>query len=79
MTSRMNRSFEEMRHEQHTRMKNVMADIRAFNESMKSSAEHGMKSCEMQRLRFQVDRYEQVIPVCQAQIKDLKEQNQKRR
>ena len=79
MTSRMNRTFEEMRDDQHTRMKNVMADIRALSDSMKSSAEHGMSSSEMQRLRFQNDRYEQVFPLCQVQIKDLKEQNQKLR
>ncbi len=30
MTRRMNRSFTEMRDEQHTRMKNVMADIRVI-------------------------------------------------
>ena len=79
MSRRMNRSFDELREDRNTRMKNVMADIRALNASMVASAEHSTNSNEMQRLRFQVDRYEQVIPVCQVQIKDLKEQNQKLR
>jgi hypothetical protein len=63
MTIRMNRSFTEMRDEQHTRMKNVMADIRALNDSMVACAEHSTNSGEMQRLRFQVERYEQVIAI----------------
>jgi hypothetical protein len=77
MAKRMKKSFTEMRDEQHTRMRNVMADIRALNDSMVASAEHSTNSSEMQRLRFQVERYEQVIPVYQAQITDTQERNKK--
>jgi hypothetical protein len=52
MTRRMNKSHTELRDEQHTRMKDVMADIRAFKDSMVASAEHSTNSAEMQRLRF---------------------------
>jgi hypothetical protein len=66
MTRRMNRSFEEIRDEQRTRMRNVMADIRELNDSMVAFAEHSTNSAEMQRLRFQVERYEQILPVYEA-------------
>ncbi len=56
MTRRMNKSFVEIREEHNTRMKNVMADIRALNDSMVASAEHSTNSNEMQWLRFQVER-----------------------
>jgi hypothetical protein len=79
LTLRMNRSFEEMRGEQQTRMKNVMADIRALNDSMVASAEHGTNSGEMQRLRVQVERYDQIFPICQAQVKDMEQLNKKLR
>ncbi len=44
MTRRMNKSLTEMRDEQYTRMKSVMADIRALNDSMVASAEHSTNS-----------------------------------
>ena len=62
MSQRMNESFDELRDEYNTRMKNVMADIRALNDSMIASAEHNTNSNEMQRLRFQVERYDQIFP-----------------
>ncbi len=77
LNRRMNKNFTELREEHNTRMKNVMADIRELNASMVASAEHGSISNEMQRLRFQVERYDQIFPVYQAQIKDMKELNQK--
>ena len=77
MTKRMNRSFEEKRDDQRTRMRNVMTDIRALNDSMVASAEHSTNSAEMQRLRFQVERYEQILPVYEAQISDTRERNKK--
>ena len=79
LTLRMNRSFEEIRGEQQMRMKNVMADIRALNDSMVASAEHGTNSGEMQRLRVQVERYDQIFPICQAQVKDMEQLNKKLR
>ncbi len=77
MTRRMNKSFEEIRNDHRTRMRDVMADIRALNDSMVASAEHSTSSAEMQRLRFQVGRYEQIIPLCQGQLEDVKERNKK--
>ncbi len=56
-----------------------MTDIRELNASMVASAEHSTNANEMQRLRFQVERCGQIFPMCQAQIKDLKELNQKLR
>jgi hypothetical protein len=79
MTRRMNKSFTELREEHHTRMKNVMSDIRTLNDSMVASAEHSTNSSEMQRLRFQVERYDQIFPICQAQIKDMKQLNKRLR
>jgi hypothetical protein len=73
----MNENFADIRDEHNTRMKNVMADIRALNASMVASAEHCTNSNEMQRLRVQVERYDQVIPVYQAQIKDVQDRNKK--
>jgi hypothetical protein len=60
-----------------TRMKNVMKDIREINASMVVSAEHGSVSGEMQRLRFQVERYEQILPLIQAQFNDTQEKNKR--
>ncbi len=71
MSQRMNESFDVLRDENNTRIKNVMADIRALNGSMVASAEHSTNSNEMQRLRFQVERYHQILPICQAQVKDM--------
>jgi hypothetical protein len=75
MARRMNRSFIEIREEHQTRMRNVITDIRVLKDSMVSSAEDSTNSNEMQQLRFQVERYEQIIPVYQAQIKDTQELN----
>ncbi len=79
MSQRMNKNFDELQEEHNTRMKNVMADIRKLNASMAVSAGHGSGPREMQRLRFQVERYDRIFPVYQAQIKDMKEQNKKLR
>ena len=79
MTKRMNKSLAEMRDEQHTRMQNVMVDIRALNDSMVASAEHSANSGEMQRLIVQVEQYDQIFPICQAQVKDLEQLNKKLR
>ena len=64
MSQRMNESFDVLRDEHNTRMKNVMADIRALSDSMVASAERGTDSNEMQRLRHQVERYDQIFPIC---------------
>ena len=79
MTKRMNKSLAEMRDEQHTRMQNVMVDIRALNDSMVASAEHGTNPGEMQRLMIQVEQYDQIFPICQAQVKDLEQLNKRLR
>ena len=79
MTRRMNQSFTEIRDEQHARMRNVMADIRALNDSMVASAEHCTNSDTMQQLKVQVERYEEILPICQAQVKDKEELNKKLR
>jgi hypothetical protein len=79
MAKRMNKSFTEMQDDQHTRMKNVMAEIRALKDSMAASAEHSTNSGEMQRLRVQVERYDQIFPICQAQVKDMEQLNKKLR
>jgi gas vesicle protein len=47
MSQRINESFDVLRDEHNTRMKNVMADIRALNDSMVASAEHNTNSNEM--------------------------------
>ena len=75
MSRRMNSTFEQFREEHNTRMKNVMKDIREINASMVVSAEHGSVSGEMQRLRFQVERHEQILPLFQAQLKDTQDRN----
>ena len=77
MSRRMSRSFDQFREEHNTRMKNVMKDIRELNASMVVSAEHGSVSGEMQRLRFQVERHDQILPVFQAQFKDVQEKNKR--
>ncbi len=77
MSRRMNKSFTELREEHHTRMKNVMSDIRVLNDSMIASAEHS--TSEMQRLRFQVERYDQIFPIFQAQVKDMEQLNKRLR
>ncbi len=77
MSQRMNESFDVLRDEHNTRMKNVMADIRALSDSMLASAEHSTNSSEMQRLRHQVERYDQILPIRQAQVKDLEQLNRK--
>jgi hypothetical protein len=64
MSQRMNESFDVLRDEHNTRMRNVMADIRALSDSMVASAERGTDSNEMQRLRHQVERYDQIFPIC---------------
>ncbi len=79
MVKRMNRSFTEMQDDQHTRMKNVMVEIRALKDSMVTSAEHSTDHGEMQRLRVQVERYDQIFPICQAQVEDLEQLNRKLR
>jgi hypothetical protein len=75
MPQRMNESFDVLRDEHNTRMKNVMADIRALSDSMAVSAEQGAISSEMQRLRHQVERYDQIFPIRQAQVKELEQMN----
>ncbi len=79
MIRRMNKSFTELREEHHTRMKNVMSDIRMLNDSMVASTEHSTNSSEMQRLRFQVERYDQIFPIRQAQVKDMEQLNKRLR
>jgi hypothetical protein len=79
MTRRMNKSFKEIRDDQRTRMRNVMADIRALNDFMVASAEHSTRSNVMQQFRVQVDRYDQIFPIRQAQIKDMEQLNKKLR
>ncbi len=79
MSQRMNESFDVLRDEHNTRMKNVMADIRALSDSMVVSAEHGTISSEMQRLRHQVERYDQIFSIRQAQVKELEQMNRKLR
>ncbi len=73
----MNKTFEQLREEHNNRMRNVMKDIRELNASMVVSAEHGSVSSEMQRLRFQVERYEQILPLIQAQFNDTQEKNKR--
>ena len=77
MSRKMNRSFDQFREEHNTRMKNVMNDIREINASMVVSAEHGSVSGEMQRLRFQVERHDQILPLFQAQFQDVQEKNKR--
>ncbi len=79
MTRRMNESFNEFRDDHQTRMRNVMSDIRSLNESIVASAEHSTNSSEMQRLRVQVEQYDQIFPICQAQVEDLEQLNKKLR
>ncbi len=56
-----------------------MADIRALSDSIVVSAEHGAISSEVQRLRHQVERYDQIFPIRQAQVKELEQMNRKLR
>ena len=77
MSQRMNSSFEQFRVDHHVRMKSVMKDIREINASMVVSAENGSVSGEMQRLRFQVERYEQILPLIQAQLRDAQEKSKR--
>ncbi len=51
-------------------MTNVMTDIRALRDSLVCSTDHEGGSREMQKLQFDVHRYENVIPVYLARIKD---------
>ena len=79
MARRMDESFIEFRGDHQARMMNVMSDIRSLNASITSSAEHGTDSDEMLRLKVQVERYDQIFPICQAQVKDLEQLNKKLR
>ena len=56
-----------------------MADIKALNDSMVASAEHSTSSSVMQQLRVQVERYEQIFPIRQAQINDMNQLNKRLR
>ncbi len=56
-----------------------MADIRALNDSMVASAGHNANSDTMQQLEIQVERYEEILPICQAQVKDMERLNKKLR
>jgi hypothetical protein len=79
MTRRMDESFTEFRDDHQARMMDVMSDIRSLNESITSSAEYGTDSNEMQRLKVHVERYDQIFPICQAQVKDMELLNKKLR
>ncbi len=54
-----------------------MADIRTLQDSMAVSADHGDNSQEMQRLKYEVSQYEDVIPIYRARIKDMEDANQR--
>jgi hypothetical protein len=77
MAQRMNESHLLIQDEHKTRMTNVMTDIRALRNSLASSADLEGGSRKMQRLQFDVQRYENVIPVYLARIKDAEKANQK--
>jgi hypothetical protein len=77
MAQRMNESHLLIQDEHRTRMTNVMTDIRALRDSLASSADHEGGSREMQRLQFDVHRYENVIPLYLARIKDAEKANQR--
>jgi hypothetical protein len=59
------------------RMKAVMADILALEDSITASSEQDQNSHEMQRLKFQVAQYEGILPVYQSRLKDTEELNEK--
>ncbi len=56
-----------------------MTDIRALQDSITVSADHSFSgnSQEMQRLKFEVSQYANVIPIYRARIKDTGDANQK--
>jgi murein L,D-transpeptidase YcbB/YkuD len=76
MAHRMNESHLLIQDEHRTRMTNVMTDIRALRDSLACSTDHEGGSRDMQRLQFDVHRYENVIPVYLARIKDAEKANQ---
>jgi hypothetical protein len=73
----MNESHLLIQDEHRTRMTNVMTDIRALRDLLTGSADHDGNSREMQRLQFDVHRYESVIPVYLTRMKDAEKANQK--
>jgi hypothetical protein len=77
MAQRINNSYLQIQHDHKARMRDVMADIKAFKESIAVPADHGFSSREMQRLKFEVAQYESVIPIYLAKIKDAEDSNQK--
>jgi hypothetical protein len=56
-----------------TRMRKVMEDINALKASMESAAGQRDTTDEMQQLKHQVSRYESVLPVYAARLKDTTE------
>jgi hypothetical protein len=77
MAQRMNESHLLIQDEHRTRMTNVMTDIRALRDSLTCSADHDGGSQEMQRLQFDMHRYENVISVYLARINDAEKANQR--
>jgi chromosome segregation ATPase len=60
-----------------TRMKKVMKDINALKASMESAAGQRDTTDEMQQLKHQVSRYESVLPVYAARLRDTESMNEK--
>jgi hypothetical protein len=52
-------------------------EFKLFKDSVISSAEQNLGINEVQQLRFQVEQYENVLPVYASKLKDFKEQNKR--
>ncbi len=59
------------------RIERVLDEFKLFKDSVISSAEQNLGINEVQQLRFQVEQYENVLPVYASKLKDFEEQNKR--
>jgi hypothetical protein len=73
----MNARQERYRLAHKVRMERVLDEFKLFKDSVISSAEQNLGINEVQQLRFQVEQYENVLPVYASKLKDFEEQNKR--
>jgi hypothetical protein len=73
----MNARQEHYRLAHKVRMERILDEFKRFKDSVISSAEQNLGINEVQQLRFQVEQYENVLPVYASKLKDFEEQNKR--
>jgi hypothetical protein len=73
----MNARQERYRMVHKVRMERVLDEFKLFKDSVISSAKQNLDINEVQQLRFQVEQYENVLPVYASKLKDFEEQNKR--